>query len=161
MPRTPALFSPCTRGGHRVGEWPCGVFYRRPADRRRGGSCNLHNRALQSESNHRGIKRPTFYPSTTSAAIQCRRGISPRRPYDPRRFLPSATPRPVGGGPSRGANKKQAKIADQYYKLRTQFGRIYRIPPCVRGDPREPIGGPQGSHLRGLAQLPRGGSQLR
>ena len=44
-PRTPALFLPCMRGGRREGEWPCGVFYRRPVDRRRGGSCNLRTRA--------------------------------------------------------------------------------------------------------------------
>ena len=89
--KTLAGSSRCTRGGHRSGGSRGGVFYRRPVVPDHGGSCNLRIAALQSESNHRGIKRPTFYPSTTSAAIQWRRGISPRRPYDPRRFLPSAT----------------------------------------------------------------------
>ena len=95
-PRTPALFLPYTRGGHREGESRGGASGTQLALPDHGGSYNLRIRAPQSESNHRGIKRPIFYPSATSAASRSPRGISPRRPYGGRRFLPSVTPRPVG-----------------------------------------------------------------
>ena len=115
--KTLAGSSRCTRGGHRSGGSRGGVFYRRPVVPDHGGSCNLRSAALQSESNHRGRKRPTFYPSTTSAAIQWRRGISPRRPYIhgadvvDKSFTLGNHPRPVGAGPRAlvAANKKQAR----------------------------------------------------
>jgi len=105
-PRTPALFLPCMRDGHREGEWPCGVFYRRPVDRRRGGSCNLRIRAPRSGSIHRDKARRVSYPSAMMAASQWRRGISPRRPYIETQIFTLGNPSaPRGAGPRRGEQK--------------------------------------------------------
>ena len=88
-----------------------------------------------------------YSPTTVSSNIKFASGVVEEgvSAWRMQVFTP-ATPRPVGGWASTRrlricADEKKAIFTHQYYKRRGACG----MPPCSRGDPREPIGGPQGS----------------
>ena len=139
-PRTPALFSPCTRGEHREGESRGGASGTQLVVPDRGGSCNLRNRAQR--------KRKWIHPPRYNTASflpfrhECRNSVAPRDfaatssdvHGGMQIFLPSAIPRPVGGWASTRRNRGASTVSARLLHTKR---RAYEIPPCSRGNPLE------------------------